>query len=215
LVTYEINGRQPVFLFLNVQKIYMGTKRKKNNSNKPNFNTSGHGSKKPDKKDKAFSPEKEKELIALVTNLAEPLCETQGLELVYVEYQGEAQGRILRIYIDKPGGIKLDDCACVSRQLGDILDVNIEQNISYNLEVSSPGLERPLGKESDYERFKEMNVTIKTSQPIDGRKKYQGTLIGISDRVVSILVNDKTFLIPYELINRARLVNNNGENRCR
>ncbi|QTA78651.1 Ribosomal maturation factor [Desulfonema limicola] len=191
----------------------MGTQKKQTKSKKP-----GYRPQKPDIKDRAFSPEKEKELLALVTNLAQPLCETQGLELVHVEYQREAQGRILRIYIDKPGGIKLDDCVCVSRQLGDLLDVSIEQNISYNLEVSSPGLDRPLGKESDYERFKGRTIMIKTSQPFDGKKKYQGILKGISHdmsgKAVSILVNDKKVLIPYELINRARLVNNNGENRC-
>lgn len=192
----------------------MGIQRRKTKSNKPNFNKSGKRSKKPGKKDRAFSPEKEKELLTLVKNLAEPLCETQGLELVHVEYQREAHGRILRLYIDKPGGVKLDDCVFVSRQIGDLLDVSIEQDISYNLEVSSPGLDRPLGKESDYERFKGKTVMIKTSQPIDGKKKYQGTLTGISGKVVSVLVNDKTVLIPYEVINRARLVNNNGENRC-
>ncbi|MDM8536134.1 ribosome maturation factor RimP [Desulfobacterales bacterium HSG17] len=192
----------------------MGTQRKKTKLNKPKFNKSGHGSKKNDKEDRSFSPVKEKELLGIVADLAEPLCETEGLELVHIEFQREAQGRILRLYIDKPGGVKLDDCVCISRQLSDLLDVSIEQDIAYSLEVSSPGLDRPLGKESDYEMFKGRIVMIKTSQPVEGKNKYQGTLLGISDRVVSILVNDKTVLIPHDLINRARLVNNNGENRC-
>lgn len=197
----------------------MGTQRKKTKYNKHESGRPVQGKKKPDKKDKGFSPGKKKKLIELVNTLAEPLCEAEGIELVHVEYQSEGRGMILRLYIDKPdinkaGGVTLDDCVFISRQLSDILDVSIDQDFSYNLEVSSPGIDRPLGKESDYEKFKGQTVMIKTSQAVEGRKKFQGILKGISDSKVIVLVNDKTFLIPYDMINRARLVNNNGENRC-
>lgn len=185
----------------------METQKKKSKSEKP-------GTGKKNRNTKAISPEKEKKIAAKVAELAEPLCESEGLELVHVEYQRESRGRILRIYIDKPGGVTLDDCVFISRQLGDILDVSFEHNPAYNLEVSSPGLERPLGRESDYEKFRGRRVNIRTFQPVDGKKKFQGVLDGISDGAVSIRVSDKTVFIPFQAINRARLVNSNGENGC-
>ena len=82
------------------------------------------------------------EVIALVNTLAEPLCKNEGMELVHVEYQREAAGWVLRLYIDQPGGVRLEDCSRVSRQLGDLLDVTVENIGPYNLEVSSPGINR-------------------------------------------------------------------------
>jgi ribosome maturation factor RimP len=185
----------------------MAMQRKKSKSEK-----SGTG--KQNRDIKAISPEKEKKIAAQVIELAGPLCEAEGIELVHVEYQRESRGRILRLYIDKPGGVTLDDCAFISRQLGDILDVSFEHSLAYNLEVSSPGLERPLGKESDYEKFRGQKASIRTYQPVDGKKKFQGILDGISDGTVLLKVNDKTVFIPFQVINRARLVNSNGENGC-
>ena len=89
-------------------------------------------------------PENEKVIIGRIEALAEPLCESEGLELVHVEYQREAGGRILRLYIDRSGGVSLDDCVSVSRQLNDLLDVKLEDIGPYTLEVTSPGPERPL-----------------------------------------------------------------------
>ena len=82
--------------------------------------------------------------------LAEPLCESEGLELIQVEYQRESAGRILRLYIDKPGGINLDDCVGVSRQMGDILDVHLQELGPYNLEVTSPGSGAPSGEKAGF-----------------------------------------------------------------
>ena len=96
--------------------------------------------------DRLQSPKKPKkhEIIQLVWKLAEPICSSEGMELIFVEYQREPGGRILRLYIDRPGGIALDDCAMVSRQIGDILDVHLDSNVPpYHLEVSSPGSQRP------------------------------------------------------------------------
>ena len=145
------------------------------------------------------------DVVLLVRDLAESVCESEGMELVHVEYGSERGGKTLRIYIDKPGGITLDDCAYISHQLGDILDVNLESAGSYNLEVSSPGSERPLSKVADFERFEGQMARIKTFQPIDGQKRFKGILSGISKRTVTLCIENKTVAIPYQDIARARL----------
>jgi ribosome maturation factor RimP len=152
------------------------------------------------------------EIISQVKHLAEQLCEAESMELVHVEYQREAAGRILRLYIDKPGGVSLDDCVNINRQLGDLLDINLEHLGPYNLEVSSPGTDRPLGKQSDYERFKGNVARIKTSKPIDGQKNFKGILSGASDGKVTLVIEDKSVAIPFDKISRARLVDYHGEN---
>ena len=146
-----------------------------------------------------------------VRDLAEPLCEAEGLELVHVEYQRERGGRTLRIYIDRPGGTRLDDCVNISRQLSDLLDVYLDSGSAYNLEVSSPGPERPLGKKEDFNRFIGHPVKVRARQPIEGRKNFKGTLMGVTADRVDIRMDDTTVAIPLEQIKSARLVDNQGE----
>ena len=154
---------------------------------------------------------REEQIASQVWSAAEPLCLDEGMELVFIEFRREAQGRVLRLYIDKEGGVALDDCALISRQLSDILDVTIEDIGPYSLEVSSPGVNRPIGRIEDYNRFKGQRVHIKTRQPIDGRKNYRGVLHGIDDGIVAVLCDNEEFYIPHEAISIARLVNFNGE----
>lgn len=153
-------------------------------------------------------------MVTQANKLAAPLCEAEGVELVHIEYQQETGGRILRLYIDKPGGVTLDDCVIVSRQISDLLDVKIETEETYRLEVSSPGPDRPLGNALDFEKFKGNVAKIKTHQPVDGQKNFKGVLLGISEGTVKLLVNEKTVAIPFQEITKARLVNYYGENRC-
>ena len=153
-----------------------------------------------------FTPERAAHLVTRIRTLVEPVCTSEGLELVYVEFQPEAGGRILRLYIDKPGGVNLDDCADLSHQVSDLLDVSLDTIGSYNLEVSSPGLERPLGKKDDFERFKGSAVRIRTYQPIGGQKNFNGILSGVFQETVNIAVNDQTVAIPIADIKKARLV---------
>ena len=147
----------------------------------------------------------EQKIIRQVWSLAEPLCESEGLELIQVEYQRESAGRILRLYVDKPGGIKLDDCVGISRQMGDILDVNLEDVGPFNLEVTSPGLGRPLAKKQDFDKFKGNRATIKTYQPLNGRKNFKGVLLGISGDAVSLQIDEHIITIAYADISKARL----------
>lgn len=153
-------------------------------------------------------------VAATARDLAGQLCDSIGLELVHVEYHREPQGLVLRIYIDKDGGVMLDDCATVSRELSDLLDVHLDGEASYNLEVSSPGTDRPLGRQQDYERFTGKTVRIKTVRPLDGRKNFTGILMGVSEGIVQLNVDGQTVAIPYEEIRTGRLVNYNGDNRC-
>ena len=151
-------------------------------------------------------------IVKQIRESLEPVCTVDGFELIHVELQSEASGRIMRLYIDKPGGVTLDDCVYVSRQVNDLLDVTLEDIGQYHLEVSSPGPDRPLGRESDFERFKGRFAKLKTRQPIEGHKQFTGRLIGIVDQQVQLAVDGQTVAIPYAEILRARLVEY-GENR--
>lgn len=144
-------------------------------------------------------------IVSQARDLIESLCETEGLELVHLEYQREAGGRILRLFIDRPGGVTLDDCVHISRQSSDLLDVYLENTGPYSLEISSPGPNRPLGKKFDFNRFKGSRVKIRTAQSIDGQKKFKGVLMGISEEIVKVSVDGKTACIPYQEIIMARL----------
>jgi len=157
-------------------------------------------------KQKTWSPDNIKKTISKIREVLDPLCTAEGMELVHLECQRETGGRILRLYIDKPGGVSLDDCIHISRQSSDVLDVYLEDTGPYNLEVSSPGQNRPLGKKLDFERFKGNPVIIRTMQPIDGKKKFKGTLLGISEDMVKLSMNDEVVAIPYDEIEMGRLV---------
>jgi ribosome maturation factor RimP len=165
-------------------------------------------SKDKNRKQNNWSPDNIKRMIALTRDLLDPMCEAEGIELVHLECQREAVGRILRLYIDKPGGVTLDDCIHISRQSSDMLDVYLEDTGPFNLEVSSPGQNRPLGKKHDFDRFKGSRVSIRTDLPVGGKKKINGVLLGISEDMVKISIDDQIMAIPYHEIVTARLADN-------
>jgi ribosome maturation factor RimP len=159
--------------------------------------------------------EKEKRIVEKVWELAEPICEIEQIELVFVQYQREPGGRTLRVYIDKPGGIGLNDCVHISRQLSDVLDIYLDNENPYNLEVSSPGTDRPLGRLQDFERFKGNMAKIKSARAIDGQKNFKGILLGVLDKNIKLQAHDnKNVEIPFADIVKARLVNYSGETSC-
>ena len=125
----------------------------------------------------------------IAAGLVQPIVDKLKFELVDIEYLKEGTNWYLRIYIDKPGGIAIDDCQAVSEQLSDRLDDVDPIKTSYILEVSSPGLERPLKKDGDFEKFKGEQVELKLFQPVNGKKVYEGELLGLSDNKVSIKNN--------------------------
>ncbi len=156
--------------------------------------------------------ERDKSLKTNVWKLVEPVCESEGLELVLIEFQREKGGRVLRLYIDKATGVTLDDCARVSRQVDAILDVYCDAESAYTLEVSSAGVNRPLGRQSDYERFKGRVVKIKARVPVDGRKNFKGMLLGLSEGIVRLRSDGREYAVPYNGIAKAQLVNDDGVN---
>ena len=124
-----------------------------------------------------------------------PLVEENTFELVDVEYVKEAGEYYLRVYIDKPGGINIDDCELVSRRLSDLLDEKDFIKDAYILEVSSPGLDRPLKKDKDFERNLGKEVELKTYKPMDKKKDFTGILKAFDADTVTVTVDgeDKTF----------------------
>jgi ribosome maturation factor RimP len=137
--------------------------------------------------------------------LAEALCDAEGLELVHLEYLRERGGRVMRLTIDKPGGVTLEDCAAVSRELGDILDVHLPDIGRYHLEVSSPGPRRRLSRETDFERFRGHRAKIRTLNPINGQKNFSGILEGLSAGAVKLNTGQTTIVIAIDAISKAYL----------
>jgi len=147
----------------------------------------------------------DEDVIESVREIVNPLLLENGFELVDLEYRREGRARVLRIFIDKDGGITVDDCAKVSRELGTLLDVHDVIPGSYNLEVSSPGLTRVLKKPSDFERFRGKKVKIKTKMDIGDRRVFVGRLLDFADDVATVLVNGHAYLIEYDKIEKANL----------
>jgi len=141
-----------------------------------------------------------------VGRIIERVAEREGLELVHWEAVGPRNNFVLRIYIDKPGGVSHSDCEVVSNQVGTLLDVEDLISNRYILEVSSPGIERGLYKRSDYERFAGSRIRVKASEAIDGQRNFRGKLIGLVGDLVSLDADGRGQIeIPYEKIVRANI----------
>ena len=165
------------------------------------------GRHRPDAAPPPAPPADERTVVAKAQALAEALCDAQGIELVHVEFLRDRGGRVLRLFIDKTGGVTLEDCAAVSRELGDVLDVHLPDIGRYHLEVSSPGLNRPLSRERDFVRFKGHTARIRTLRPIDGQRTFTGTLEGVSGGAVILAKGPSSVALPIEDISKAQLVN--------
>lgn len=138
--------------------------------------------------------------------ILQPTVAGMGYEFVGVEYVGKAHRSTLRVYIDAPHGITLEDCETVSRQISGLLDVEDPVTGAYDLEVSSPGMDRPLFRPEDYARFAGQRIKIRLAIPSNGRRNFAGKLLGISDDLVRIEVDGQIFELDYEQIERTRLV---------
>ena len=129
--------------------------------------------------------------------ILEPIVAERNLELVDLEFVKEGANWYLRVYIDKEGGVDIDDCEGVSRALESKLDVDDPIEQAYILEVSSPGIDRPLKKEADFEKYRGEIIDIKLYKAMDGQKKFQGKLLGLENQVISI-EDDKNKVIAFE-----------------
>ena len=144
-------------------------------------------------------------LLEEVRQVVEPILRSQGFELVDVEYRREPQGWVLRIYLDREGGVTLDDCAEVSGEIGAVLEIKDLVSNPYVLEVSSPGLTRPLKKPEDFNKFSNRLVKIKLFEPLEGQKNFKGTLLGLVDEKVRLDVEGRVYELPLQRIAKANL----------
>ena len=141
----------------------------------------------------------------------QPSVETLGYELVGIEYLPQGRHSLLRVYIDSENGITIDDCEKASHQISGLLDVEDVVHGQYNLEVSSPGLDRPLFTESQFERFTGQKVKMKLAVPLNGRKKLKGIIRGVSNGNIELEVNDEQLddqvvAVPFSSIDKANLI---------
>ncbi|HHV72946.1 MAG TPA: ribosome maturation factor RimP [Clostridia bacterium] len=143
----------------------------------------------------------------IVYELSEPIIRQNGMELVDVEFKKEGKNWFLRIFIDKPDGVGIDDCQLISEKISCLLDEHDPISRSYYLEVSSPGIERPLKKPEHFARFKGEKAQIKTYKPIENSKKFSGIIGEVTnDTVVLIIGPEKEIVIPFEQIAKANLI---------
>jgi ribosome maturation factor RimP len=139
----------------------------------------------------------------LVRGVVEPL----GYEFVGLEYLARPKaGHLLRVYIDTERGVLLDDCEAVSRQLSGVLDVEDPIPGEYALEVSSPGLDRPLFDPAQFARFVGHEVKLRLARPLDGRRNYRGVIAGVDGDVIHLSVDGEALAVPFREIDSARLV---------
>ncbi|MDB6063050.1 MAG: ribosome maturation factor RimP [Verrucomicrobiaceae bacterium] len=129
-----------------------------------------------------------------------------GYEFWGLEYLTHARQAVLRVFIDSPKGITVEDCALVSRQLSAVLDVEDPIAVEYTLEVSSPGMDRPLFTVEQYERYRGEQIKIRLRSPFEGRRNFAGRLVGIEADEVVIVVEDHEYLLPLEMIDKAEVV---------
>jgi len=155
------------------------------------------------------------QLVTALERLIDPICRAHGVELVDVRYLREPRGAVIRVVIDRdvPGmevgsGVSLEDCTAVSRDVSTSLDVHEDllPSGAFRLEVSSPGLERPLVKLADFERFSGREVKLRTQTPIERQRRFHGKLLRVVDQSIELDQDGKVLLIPHAVIAQANLV---------
>lgn len=138
--------------------------------------------------------------------LIEPIVEGLGYECVGIDYNPHPKHGLLRIYIDSPNGILVDDCSKVSHQVSGALDVEDPIQGNYHLEVSSPGADRPFFKVSQFERFIGSTVNVNLFASIQGRRKITGRIESVADDIITLAEGEQTFAIPFSAMSKARIV---------
>jgi len=146
------------------------------------------------------------DIVHRAEELLEDRLADMGYELVACDWR-VADGRTtLQVFIDREGGVGIQDCVEVNRRIGDLLDVEDFISLAYNLQVSSPGLERPLRREEHFQRFIGEEVRVRTFEPIDGRKNYRGFIAKAGNGIVDITVDGVDLPVPLAAMERANLV---------
>ena len=144
--------------------------------------------------------------VSALSELIEPAINALGFKLWGVEYIPQGRHSLFRVYLDKEGGIDIDDCALASRQISSILDVEDPISGEYTLEVSSPGLDRTLFSLDQFTQFLGWHVNLRLSENFENKRKFAGQLKAVVDDEVVLIIGDEEYTIPYELIEKASLV---------
>ena len=139
-------------------------------------------------------------------NLIEPIVEGLGYECVGIDYNPHPKHGLLRIYIDSENGILVDDCTKVSHQVSGVLDVEDPIQGNYQLEVSSPGADRPFFKISQFERYIDSTVLVNLFKAISGRRKITGRIVKVDNEVITLAEGEQTYEVPFDAMSKARLV---------
>jgi ribosome maturation factor RimP len=147
------------------------------------------------------------ELITKLTELGEQAANGTPIEIIEIQLRGAGKSRLLRVYIDKPGGVSHADCELISQRLGSLLDQeDAVPGDSYTLEVSSPGVERKLSRPRDFERVIGQNIRVAVRESIDGRTRFEGKLTGFADGILEVEVAPKQPLrVPLDQVQHANL----------
>ncbi len=141
-----------------------------------------------------------------LTQLLQPLIEDLGYEFVGIDHSSNPKNAVLRVYIDHEGGIDLDDCSVVSREVAAILDVEDLISGHYNLEISSPGLDRPLFTPQQFDQFTGEEVKVTLFAPEDGRRRFNGRITGVQEERIELDLGDAQIALNFANIAKARLV---------
>mgnify|MGYP003385216519 FL=1 len=145
---------------------------------------------------------KQQELIDLI----QPIVEGLGFVFWGIEYMGQGKFSTLRIFIDSPKGIDVENCAEVSRQVSAVMDVEDPISSEYTLEVSSPGVDRLLFTQEQFTTYTGEKVQIKLRAPFDGRRNFKGQIKGVEDGDIVVQVDQEEFLLPLDLIDKAQII---------
>jgi ribosome maturation factor RimP len=145
-------------------------------------------------------------IVQGVSDLVEGILEEMGFELVEVEYIHNMGRWILRLVIDKESGVTIDDCAKVSNELGDLIDVKNFIDHSYALEISSPGLDRPLKKEKDVLKAMNKKIKLKMLTPVEGRRNYSGYLRDFENGMLHVEIETGLVALPWSEVDKANLI---------
>ncbi len=141
-----------------------------------------------------------------LTEMLAPVAEALGYELLGVEFMPQGRHSLLRIYIDGPDGVTVDDCAKVSEQVSAVLDVEDPIQGEFTLEVSSPGLDRPLFTQAHFEAVVGKMVQVRLAFPVEGRRKFKGRLLAVEEGQLSVEVDGKSYALPVDQVDKANLV---------
>ncbi|MBH0229311.1 ribosome maturation factor RimP [Halobacillus yeomjeoni] len=148
-------------------------------------------------------------VTSVTEKLVQPILDEMNLELVDIEYKKEGQDWFLRVFIDKPGGVDIEECGIVNEKLSEKLDEEDPIDMAYFLDVSSPGAERPLKTQKDFEKYVGEHVYMKLYEPIDGEKEFEGTLVSFENETAVVEIRIKTrkkqLEVPFEKIAKANL----------